>query len=220
MEAARAAGVTVVEDVAQAHGAALGGRKAGTFGDVGCFSFYPTKNLGALGDGGAVVTGDAILAERVRRLRQYGWASKYRAEVPGGRNSRLDELQAAVLRVMLPRLEGWNRRRVEIAERYARGIRHAGVRMPKVPAEGYVAHLYVVRSGDREGLRRHLSEAGIATDVHYPVPDHAQEAVRGRWVGAGLSETEKACGEVLTLPCFPEMTDGEVDGVVERVNAW
>jgi dTDP-4-amino-4,6-dideoxygalactose transaminase len=217
--AARRAGVPLIEDCAQAHGARLGGRMAGTFGDFGCFSFYPTKNLGALGDGGALVTGSAERRDRVRMLRQYGWAGKYRIELAGGRNSRLDEVQAAVLRVKLPKLDGWNERRREIAHQLTRGIRHPKVRCPQHAGEDYVAHLYVVRTAERGSLQEHLRARGIASDVHYPLLDYQQPAF-----GAGDEYrnpvAERACREVLTLPCFPEMTDDEVAAVVEAVNGW
>lgn len=212
--------IPVIEDCAQAHGAMLNGRKAGSFGDIGCFSFYPTKNLGALGDGGAIVTGRADLAEKVRRLRQYGWSGKYHADLPGGRNSRLDEMQAAVLRVMLPLLDRWNERRREIAARYTAGIAHPEVAVPAIHAEEYVAHLYVIRTARRDSLKRHLAEAGIPSDIHYPVPDYAQASCRHLFPDTGLPVTTQACAEVLTLPCFPEMSGDEVDMVIERVNSW
>lgn len=220
IELARARGIPVVEDCAQAHGAALDGRKAGSFGDIGCFSFYPTKNLGALGDGGAIVTSRDDLAGKVRQLRQYGWSGKYHASLAGGRNSRLDEMQAAVLRVMLPRLDPWNARRREIAARYSTGIKHPKVAVPAIHGDDYVAHLYIVRAAERDSLKQHLAGAGIPTDVHYPVPDYAQEACRHLFEGVDLPITAQACGEVLTLPCFPEMSDDEVDFIVARVNSW
>jgi len=217
---AQARNIPVIEDCAQAHGAALGGRKAGSFGDIGCFSFYPTKNLGALGDGGAVVTHRADLADRVRQLRQYGWSGKYRADLAGGRNSRLDEMQAAVLRVMLPLLDRWNARRREIAARYSAGIGHREIAVPAIHGGEYVAHLYVVRTAKRDDLKRHLAEAGIPSDVHYPVPDHEQDACRHLFEGVRLPATSQACREVLTLPCFPELSDAEVDSIIARVNSW
>lgn len=220
VELAHSRGVPVVEDCAQAHGARMDGRRAGSFGDIGCFSFYPTKNLGALGDGGAIVTSRDDLAGKVRQLRQYGWSGKYHASLPGGRNSRLDEMQAAVLRVMLPRLDQWNARRREIAARYSTGIKHPKVTVPAIHADDYVAHLYVIRTPGRDALKQHLAEAGIPTDMHYPVPDYAQEACRHLFAGVDLPVTSQACNEVLTLPCFPEMSNDEVDFVVARVNSW
>ena len=186
--------------------------KSGSWGTLGCFSFYPTKNLGALGDGGAIVTADAALAAKVRALRQYGWTARYRSTLAGGRNSRLDEIQAAVLRAKLPHLDGWNARRREIARLY--GEAHAAAEAD------YVAHLYVIRSPHRERIRSALAAAGIGTDVHYPIPDHQQESMRGiAFRPTPLPVTESCAGEVLTLPCFPEMTDGEVAEVAAAIRA-
>ena len=218
--AARDAGVPLIEDCAQSHGARIGGRRAGTFGDYGCFSFYPTKNLGALGDGGALITSGTPRRDRVRMLRQYGWAGKYRIELAGGRNSRLDEMQAAVLRTKLPRLDGWNERRREIARQLGHGIRHPRVKCPQRFGEDYVAHLYVVRTADRQSLQAHLRSRGIASDVHYPLLDYQQPGFRIDATRHRNPNAEKACQEVLTLPCFPEMSDGEVSAVVDAVNSW
>ena len=175
MPALLASGVALIEDCAQSHGARLQGRAAGTWGVAGCFSFYPTKNLGALGDGGAVITNDENLSDQMRALRQYGWKTKYISEVPGGRNSRMDAIQAAILRVKLPYLDQWNQRRREIAARY-------DVAFGKRPClgEDYVAHLYVLRSRrpHRDRLRELLAAKGIATDVHYPVPDSGNLPLR------------------------------------------
>jgi dTDP-4-amino-4,6-dideoxygalactose transaminase len=219
---ARARQVAVIEDCAQAHGARdAGGAVAGSFGDIGCFSFYPTKNLGAVGDAGAVVCTDGDIATRARRLRQYGWSRKYCNEITGGRNSRLDELQAAFLLALLPDLDRRNARRREIAARYSDAIRHPRISPPLSAPDGEdVAHLYVVRSRDRDGLARHLAAQGIATDVHYPIPDHRQPAFGGRYAHVSLPETERACSEVLTLPCFPELDDDEVERVIAACNAW
>ncbi len=215
---ARERGIAVIEDCAQAHGARSGGRMAGTRGTLGCFSFYPTKNLGALGDAGAVITDDRELAARLRSLRTYGWGAKYHCTMAGGMNSRMDELQAAALRVKLPLLDGWNRRRRDIAARYGAAIGHPEITMPP-PArdEADVCHLYVVRSRRRDSLRAHLAGAGVATDIHYPVPDYRQA---GMVPVRGLARTERACAEVLTLPCYPELTDTEIDEVVAACNRW
>lgn len=214
---AAAGGAPVIEDCAQAHGARLGGRHAGSWGSVGCFSFYPTKNLGALGDGGAVTTNDTELARRMRALRQYGWAAKYRAEFPG-RNSRLDEIQAAVLRVKLPYLDRWNERRLGIAALYRNLLAGLPLEPPSADGPEYVAHLYVIRTPAREALREKLAGTGIGTDVHYPVPDHRQEAARGKpWAEVCLPVTERCAAEVLTLPCFPELSEEEVRRVAEAV---
>ncbi len=212
---AAAGSIPVIEDCAQAHGAVLQGRPAGSWAKMGCFSFYPTKNLGALGDGGAIVGSDAELMSRVRRLRQYGWTSKYLTTDTGGRNSRLDELQAAVLTAQLPMLSGWNRRRREIDAAYRTGIVHERVR-PLPLGDGDVVHLAVFVTEERSSLRSHLSERGVISDIHYPHPDYA--APPGGLTR--LQHTDDACEKVLTLPCFPEMTDAEVDRVITGVNSW
>jgi dTDP-4-amino-4,6-dideoxygalactose transaminase len=213
----RAKGIALVEDCAQAHGASRNGRRAGAFGTLACFSFYPTKNLGALGDAGAVVTSDERLASNLRALRQYGWQAKYDARVAGGVNSRLDELQAAVLNVRLPSLDARNALRRNVARRYSERIRHPAIAVPPVPGDEFVGHLYVVRARERDALKAHLAARGIASDVHYPIPDHMQQAYEVR---ASLPVTERLAGEVLTLPCFPELRDDEVDAVIEACNAW
>ncbi|MFD8564435.1 DegT/DnrJ/EryC1/StrS family aminotransferase [Streptosporangium canum] len=214
------AGVPAFEDCAQSHGARRGGRRAGGFGAAASFSFYPTKNLGALGDGGAVTTNDTEVAERVRRLRQYGWESKYRVGVRGGRNSRLDEIQAAVLRAKLPFLDGWNRRRRDIATRYSKEITHPGVECPPVHGEEFVGHLYTVVSDDRQALRAHLAAASILTDVHYPIPDHRQPCLAGLGNRIELPVTDDLARSILTLPCYPELSDEEVTRVISCVNTW
>jgi dTDP-3-amino-2,3,6-trideoxy-4-keto-D-glucose/dTDP-3-amino-3,4,6-trideoxy-alpha-D-glucose/dTDP-2,6-dideoxy-D-kanosamine transaminase len=215
---ARQAGVPVVEDCAQAHGAERGGHTAGSFGALGCFSFYPTKNLGALGDGGAVVTSDDGLAAEVRSLRQYGWGRKYCVEREGGRNSRLDEMQAAMLRVRLPHLRRANGARMAIARRYRERMGNLPVHVADWSAGEYVAHLFVVRCRDREALRARLAAHGIGTDVHYPIPDHLQPTEIPR-KHAPMPMTEAACREVLTLPCFPGMTDADLDRVIDAVRS-
>ncbi|ARU03651.1 erythromycin biosynthesis sensory transduction protein eryC1 [Comamonas serinivorans] len=218
-----AQGVRLLEDCAQAHGARLHGRCVGSFGDAASFSFYPTKNLGALGDGGAVVTPHADVAEAVTRLRQYGWTSKYTVSLAGARNSRLDELQAAVLSALLPGLDADNARRRDVARRYGAGITHPAVTAPGGHGEDDVAHLYVVRcqhAEARDSLREHLRQQGIASDVHYPVPDHRQPVFGTRFAALQLPHTERLCTQVLTLPCYPEMTADQVQAVIDAVNAW
>lgn len=217
---AAAAGVPLVEDCAQSHGARHGARQAGSFGQAACFSFYPTKNLGAIGDGGAVVCRDAEVAARVRTLRQYGWSRKYHVDTPHGCNSRLDELQAAVLREKLPRLDGWNAARRSVAARYNAGFAGLPLQLPHSVGEDYVAHLYVLRLAQRDALRKHLEGRGIATDIHYPVPDHRQRAYPLAGTAPVLPVTERAAGELLTLPCFPGMTEGEVDTVIAAVRSF
>lgn len=212
-------GIKVLEDCAQAHGARRHGRRAGSIGDAATFSFYPTKNLGAIGDGGMVTTNNDDIAHRVRTLRQYGWESKYRVGTAGGRNSRLDELQAAILSVKLPRLDGWNARRRAIAAHYSANIRNPDVALPPARGEEYVGHLYVVQTDDRAKLQARLSEAGIATDVHYPVPDHLQPVHGSAHPVATLGVTEALAGRILSLPIYPELTDEEVDYITGAVNS-
>jgi len=204
----------VVEDCAQAHGARLADKAAGSWGKLGCFSFYPTKHLGALGDAGAVVTNAHSLAARIRELRQYGWRRKYECALQGGRNSRLDEMQAAVLLAKLPYLDGWNARRREIAARYSELLRGSDLQLPLPSGGDDVAHLYVVRTHRRDIVRTHLAEQGIAAEVHYPIPDHRQEPHQS---ACELPVSEACCREILTLPCFPEMRDDEVERVAEAV---
>jgi aminotransferase EvaB len=217
---AHEADVPIVEDCAQAHGARRENKRAGSHGAAGCFSFYPTKNLGALGDGGAVVTDNAAIAERVRQLRQYGWTTKYVVSVEGGRNSRLDEMQAAVLRAKLGHLDRWNARRQAIANAYVQGITRSDFALPTPIDEGYIAHLFVVRTSGRDALRAHLRANGIATEIHYPLPDHLQPAYSARRGTISLPITERLAGEIVTLPCFPEMTNAEVDHMIGECARW
>jgi dTDP-4-amino-4,6-dideoxygalactose transaminase len=199
----------MIEDCAQAHGAKRNGRKAGTFGDAATFSFYPTKNLGALGDGGAVVARDPAVAARIAALRQYGWTRHYISDEVGI-NSRLDELQAAILRVKLMHLDEANARRREIAHAYDAVL---GARAPhRRRGSEHVYHLYVVRSLNREKVQARLRESGIGSGVHYPVSVHLQPAYAGR-VTLGPSrcaESERAAAEVLSLPLYPELTQEQV----------
>jgi dTDP-4-amino-4,6-dideoxygalactose transaminase len=211
--------IALVEDCAQAHGATIDGRRAGSFGRAAAFSFYPTKNLGALGDAGAVVTDDVALAERVKLLREYGWRERYRSEIPG-KNSRLDELQAAVLRVKLRYLDEDNLRRRRIALAYDAGL-GSGIVLPEV-SDGHVFHQYVVRTAHRHPLVAHLKARGIGSLVHYPVPVHRQAAYQDRVaMGAGgLSVTETLAEEVLSLPMFPQMTSGQTESVIAALREW
>lgn len=220
MEIATRYGMRVVEDCAQAHGARWAGRRVGTFGDIAAFSFYPTKNLGALGDGGAVLTNDRKLAESVRSLRQYGWQERFVSEVPGI-NSRLDELQAAILRVKLRHLDEENEKRRRIAELYRANLaNYNGLTLPAAEAN-HVYHQYVVRSAARDSLRTYLAEKGIATLVHYPVPVHQQPAYAGRIPAVtSLGETEAAAREILSLPMFPELSENQVNTVTAQIHEW
>jgi aminotransferase EvaB len=210
--------IPVIEDCAQAHGAELNGKRAGSWGTIGCYSFYPTKNLGALGDGGAIVTNDASLARPARLLRQYGWSSKYFSSITGGRNSRLDEIQAAVLRAQLTHLDQWNERRRAIATAYNRGLAALDLRLPVSLGPDYIAHLYVVRSAGRDALQKALAALGVDSAVHYPVVDYLQASSQALGLARGsLPLSEAACDQVLTLPCFPELRDDEVERVVTAV---
>jgi dTDP-4-amino-4,6-dideoxygalactose transaminase len=212
-------GLKVIEDAAQAHGAKLAGRRAGTLGDLGAFSFYPTKNLGALGDGGALSTNDATLAERARALREYGWRSRYVSDEPGI-NSRLDELQAAILRIKLRYLDEENLRRRRIAATYDERLAKTAFRLPTAaPDTSHVYHQYVIRSPDRDAIRARLAERGVNTLIHYPLPVHQQPAYAGRLATApgGLPVTEVVCREILSIPVQPELTDEEVNAVCDAL---
>ena len=214
--------VRVVEDCAQAHGARWKDRMVGTFGDVAAYSFYPTKNLGALGDGGAVVTNDEELARRLRSLREYGWEQRYVSKTTGV-NSRLDELQAAILRVKLRHLDEDNRRRITIAEAYSNALAgHEALTIPQTLSQAtHVYHQYVVRTRSRESLQTFLRDNGIGTAVHYPLPVHQQPAYADRTRSTeSLRHTEAAAGEILSLPMFPELHPQQLQTVVDQINAW
>lgn len=224
LEIARRYGLFVVEDCAQAHGARYQGRPVGSWGDIAAFSFYPTKNLGAFGDGGAVVTNDPTLAQRVRLLREYGWAERYVSHIRGT-NSRLDELQAAILRVKLRYLGVWNERRRQIAALYRESLAEAaqwGLVLPDEPEDScHVYHLYVVRHPHRDALRAFLRQRGIGTLVHYPVPVHLQPAYADLGYREGsLPVSEMLAREVLSLPMYPELTDEEISEVAETVRKF
>lgn len=208
-------GVALIEDCAQAHGAALHGRRVGGFGQAATFSFYPTKNLGALGDGGAVASQDAGLVTKVAALRQYGWRTHYISDDVGV-NSRLDEIQAAILRVRLGHLDAQNARRRAIAAAYDEALAGTSLEPPARRADAdHVFHLYVVRAKARAAIQARLGEAGIGTGIHYPQPVHLQPAYRDRVAlgPARCAATERAAEEVLSLPLYPELTDAEVEQV-------
>ncbi|MEI8313666.1 MAG: DegT/DnrJ/EryC1/StrS family aminotransferase, partial [Verrucomicrobiota bacterium] len=215
-------GIRLIEDCAQAHGATISGRPMGSWGDIAAFSFYPTKNLGAIGDGGAVTTNDGLLADRARQLREYGWQRRYISEIPG-LNSRLDELQAAILRVKCRRLAIDNQRRRNFAAIYSSELDRLYVLPPPIrEAIEHVFHQYVVRSSRRDSLRTFLSGCGVPVAIHYPMPVHLQPAYRNRVeIGTGgLGESEKAAREVLSLPMHPHLTEDDVRWVVQTLNAW
>lgn len=210
-------GLALLEDAAQAHGARYKSRRIGSVGTA-TFSFYPSKNLGALGDGGALVTDDAQIAERVSLLRNYGSERKYVHEVKGV-NSRLDPLQAAVLSVKLPHLDDWNGRRQAIARRYTQAFSRAGITTPDVPdwAEP-VWHLYVLRHTDRDAFQQRLQEAGVATVIHYPIPPHLQQAYADLDMGPGrFPLSERLAREVISLPMCPAQSDAQTDYVIDTV---
>ncbi len=210
--------LAVVEDCCQAHLATSDGRPVGTIGVAGAFSFYPTKNLGALGDGGAVVTSDRALAERVRRLRNGGQTDRYHHEEPGI-NSRLDDIQAAVLRARLPRLSAWTERRRALAARYRVQLAGAPVELLPERDQGHVYHLFVVATGDRDALQAHLAADGVETLVHYPVSIPQQPALAAQRP-ADCPVAARLCGAILSLPLHPALRDEEVDEVAAAVHAF
>ncbi len=216
---ARAHNLKVVEDCAQAHGARCRGRLVGTLGDAAAFSFYPSKNLGAFGDAGAVVCPDPDLARRLRMLRNYGEEERYHHTIEGV-NSRLDEIQAAILRAKLPHLDGWNERRRAIAAQYNRRICHKGVILPaEQPWAHHVYHLYVLRTPHRDAFRKHLADRGVGTQIHYPIPLHLQKAFARLGQGPGSCPVaEELAPQLVTLPMYPELTDEQVAYVADCVN--
>lgn len=216
----RARSIPVVEDCAQSAGASRHGTFAGAWGDVGCFSFYPTKNLGAMGDAGAVVTNDSEFAARVACLSQYGWESKYRTVLRGGMNSRMDEVQAAVLRTRLPYLDMWNMQRREIVRRYSAALAVERGRVIFGEGEHFVGHLAVAVTSRRDELRDRLSSAAIESDVHYPVPDHRQPFWAGAYEDVLLPVTESVLDQLITLPCFPGLKAAEIDRVCEVLHGF
>jgi dTDP-4-amino-4,6-dideoxygalactose transaminase len=221
IEVARRRGLKVIEDAAQAHGSRYGARRAGALGDGAGWSFYPTKNLGAYGDAGAVTTDDDELAERVRLLRNYGSKEKYYNEEKGI-NSRLDELQAALLGVRLKHLDEWNSRRVSIARTYLDGLKGTGLVLPAIAKNSKPAwHLFVVRSEERDRLQQYLKREGVATLVHYPVPPHLQEAYKDMGYRAGsFPITEAIHREILSLPMGPHLSESGAARVVEAVHSF
>jgi dTDP-4-amino-4,6-dideoxygalactose transaminase len=211
-------GLWVVEDCAQAHGARWKGRRIGSWGHAAAFSFYPTKNLGAIGDGGAVVTNDLKIAERIHLLRQYGWQTRYISTVCG-RNSRLDELQAALLRVKLKHLDDDNARRREIAALYTEVLTGTAIAPPSVaPQAEHVFHQYTVRTPQRDALSSFLKERGIGSAILYPVPIHKQPAYENRVRCGTMTETERAAAEILCLPVHPRLTDAQVEEVCRALS--
>lgn len=219
LEVARAHGLTVIEDAAQAHGAQRGAKRAGAFGDLGCFSFYPGKNLGAAGEGGAVVTDDPDLAHKLRQLRDWGQSERYLHQVKGY-NFRMDAIQGAVLGVKLPHLDHWNAGRRRVANAYDAALSPSLARAAGPFGEDHVCHVYAICPEDRDAFRAGLAEAGVATNSHYPRPVHLQPAFAHLGYGPGsLPVTEAYARRTLSLPMFPELTPQETAQVIDAVNA-
>ncbi len=219
---ARQHGLRLIEDCAQSHGATYRGQVTGSIGDFGCFSFYPTKNLGALGDAGTLVTNDRELAVAAREIREYGWRDRYVSAVPGI-NSRLDPVQAAILNIKLDVLAEDNARRQAIAARYDAGFAGLPLKLPpRRNAATHVYHQYVVRTANRDGLREHLRQAGIGSGIHYPLPVHLHPAYRGRVANgpSGLCNSQKVTREILSLPIYPQLADAAVDRVIAEVRRF
>lgn len=212
-------GLKVIEDAAQAHGASYKNKRIGGHGDAVAWSFYPGKNLGALGDGGAVTTNDSDIANHIRLLRNYGSRSKYVNEIEGY-NSRLDPIQAAVLRVKLKVLDAWNARRTRIAARYTGALAGTGLVLPSVPSWAEpVWHLYVVQNSRRDALQKTLSESGINTLIHYPIPPHLQQAYAGKkYIKDRFPLAERLANQVLSLPIGPQLDDRSIDAVINNLN--
>ena len=221
---ARRRGLRVIEDCAQSHGALYRGAPTGSLGDIACFSFYPTKNLGALGDAGMTATDDAALATALREIREYGWRDRY-VSARVGINTRLDPIQAAILATKLQRLDADNARRQAIASRYDEGLAGLPLELPRRRPEcGHVFHQYVIRTRepDRDRLREHLRRGRIGTGIHYPAPVHLQPAYEGRLAEfpAGLPETTHAARQILSLPMYPQLPDSAVDRVVAEIRRF
>jgi dTDP-4-amino-4,6-dideoxygalactose transaminase len=211
-------GISIIEDSAQATGAMYKGKKVGSLGLMGAFSFYPTKNLGAMGDGGIIVTSDEKMANKIRLLRQYGWQERYISSIIGT-NSRLDEIQAAVLRVKLKHLETWNKKRCKLAELYRKYLRHV-----RIPAElddrSHVYHLYVIATSRQMDLMAYLKDRGIGSAIHYKVPVHLQGAHRKLALYEKLSVTEDVCSQIISLPMYPELREGEIREISNSINEF
>lgn len=213
--------LSLIEDVSQAHGAKWKGKRLGSIGHIGCFSCYPTKNLGAIGDAGLVTTNDEGLAKKIRMLREYGWQRRYISDV-AGRNSRLDELQAAILRSKLRHLDADNAKRCAIAKQYSQRLDESMVALPKVREHSEaVYHLYVIQNVTRKLFMGYLDRQGIQTGIHYPMPIHLQPAYKTRiHTAQDMSVTERLATEVLSLPMYPELSSVEVAQVIEAVNSY
>ena len=218
MTIAKGHNIYVIEDCAQSHGATFNGNKLGTFGDLSCFSFYPTKNLGAIGDGGMIVSDNIELMHKVKLLREYGWGKHFVSEIPGW-NSRLDEIQAAILRIKLRYLDKDNKARQNIAHIYDNGLKNTEVTLPITRKNAsHVYHLYVIRYKKRDKLQLWLKENKVLAGIHYPVPIHLQPAYEDRLENrCSLNITEKYCGEILSLPIYPELSKNDVNTIIELI---
>jgi dTDP-3-amino-3,4,6-trideoxy-alpha-D-glucose transaminase len=221
MDIAKRYNLRVIEDCAQAHGATYHGIPVGSFGDMACFSFYPTKNLGALGDGGMVVTSNTELSEKARLLREYGWKERNVSDIQGW-NTRLDELQAAILRIKLRTLDNKNDKRKQLAQLYAEYLKGIDLVLPQsMDGTEHVYHLYVVRSNKRDDLMHFMHEKDIGALIHYPIPIHRQPAYYNHtYVQNDIRETERAAGEILSLPMYPELTLTEVNIITDTIRAF
>lgn len=221
-EIAKKHNLYVIEDAAQAHGTEYKGQKVGTLSDAAGFSFYPGKNLGALGDGGAVVTNNKEIADKVRALGNYGSDYKYH-HIYKGTNSRLDEIQSAFLRCKLPHLDKWNEYRRNVANKYFEGIKNPLIKLPLKDSEDYrhIYHVFVIRCDKRDELEKYLNENGIGTVKHYPIPMHLQEAYKDLNIKEGsLPIAEEISKTVLSIPMYYGMTDEEVNYVIDKLNAF
>lgn len=217
LEVAKAHDLLVIEDCAQAHGALYKGKRVGSIGDMGCFSFYPTKNLGAIGDGGMITTDNEEWAHKARLLREYGWAERYVSHFPGW-NTRLDEVQAAILRVKLKHLDEDNEKRRQLAGVYTSKLSRTSLSLPQIREGGaHVFHLYVVQSERRDRLLSFLRDNNIGASIHYPKPVHLQPAYSGTEGWESLGETEKASAHILTLPMYPELSSADISTVIEAI---
>jgi dTDP-4-amino-4,6-dideoxygalactose transaminase len=222
LDVAKKHGIPVIEDCAQATGAIYKGRRVGSIGDAGCFSFYPTKNLGAIGDGGMVVTNSQRISDRIRRIRQYGWDARRETDRLGI-NSRLDEIQAAILGVKLPLLDLNNEHRAAIAHRYSVAFAELPLGLPRQrPETAHVYHLYVLSCDDRDGLRRHLMDNKVLAGIHYPVAAHRHGTYASRvsLSAAGLETTDSVVDRILSLPIYPELPEADVGRVIDGVNSY
>ena len=212
-------GIKVLEDCAQSTGAQIDSQKVGSFGDISTFSFYPTKNLGAVGDGGVILTNNDDLASISRKLRQYGWGNKYEVELENGSNSRLDEIQAAFLIAKLSFLDEWNKERISIAKQYVNGITSPKVKILKNTLLG-VVHLFVIQTNERKELAHYLTNNNIQFGIHYPIPDHKQKIFLHKYGKIDLPVTDKAVDKILSIPVYPGMSQEQINHVISTINGF